>query len=153
MSLHGVLAQGSLLVFSATLVVLAERGRDEVGEGVVEVRSISFSASSTRLRALIMAASAAAVVLVERGERAVGVGAVEVGVAEVGVMEEMSPAWASLCTACSLKLASSRSFSAVGSLRPPVVGWRRGGGVEVDRVRAMLTSLKRSRSETRSRSE
>ena len=149
-----MLAQGPLLVFSATLVVLTERGRDEVGEGVVEVvRSISFSASSTRLRALIMAASAAAVVLVERGERAVGVGAIELGVAEVGVMEEMSPAWASVCTACSLKLASSRSFSAVGSLRPPVVRWRRGGGVEVDRVRAMLTSLKRSRSETRSRSE
>ena len=148
-----MLAQGSLLVFSATLVVLTERGRDEEGEGVVEVRSISFSASSTRLRAAIIAFSAEAVVLVERGDRAVGVDAVDVGVAEVGVMEEMPPAWASVCTACSLKLASSRSFSAVGSLRPPVVGWRRGGGVEVDRVRAMLTSLKRSRSETRSRSE
>jgi hypothetical protein len=112
MSLHGVLAQGALLVFSATLVVLTERGRDDVGEGVVEVRSISFSASSTRLRASIMAFSAEAVVLVVRGKSAAEVGAVEVGavevgvievgVAEVGAMEEMPPARASVCAVCSL---------------------------------------------------
>ena len=113
------------------------------------VRSISFSASSTRLRAANYGGFWPRLLCWWNvGERAVGV-----GVAEVGAMEEVSSAWSSVCGATSFKLRRARDLCALIGLRRPTCGWRRGVSEGAERERAMLTSLKRLRSETRSRSE